>query len=68
MLKVPVGMEQIAALIELRRKRIRLHGHVTDTDMGHYVEYVSFNHVLGLDSSGEHAGIHVRLELTAHAE
>ena len=36
--------------------------------MGISVEYVSFNHVLGLDSSGEHAGIHVRLELTAHAE
>ena len=67
-LEIAIGTEQVAALIELRGERIRLHCHVTDADMGHHVEDVGLDHVLGLNPGGNHVGIHIRFDLSAHAE
>ena len=36
--------------------------------MGHHVEDVGLDHVLGLDPGGNHVGIHIRFDLSAHAE
>ena len=36
--------------------------------MGHHVEDVGLDHVLGLNPGGNHVGIHIRFDLSAHAE
>ena len=68
MLQIAVRMEQVAAHIELRGEAVCLHGHIAHADMGHHVEHIGLDHVLGLHPGGDHAGIDVALDAPAKTQ